>query len=84
MNSSSSSSNNNNNNNNNNNPIFVFVGHWRMIMAPCDFSLTPDCYNRQFALEFRGVPERVSFSQLDKTRRKVRKWMAENSQHFAL
>ena len=44
----------------------------------------PDCYNRQFELDFRAGPERVSFSQLERTRRKVRKWMAENTQHFAL
>ncbi len=92
--------------------FFLFAGHWRMIMAPCDFVVTPDCYNRQFGLEFREKKEKLTFGQvnshhflwkmilnlklnsritskkyilqLDKTRKKIRKWMAENTQHFTL
>ena len=60
-----------------------------MIMAPCDFEVSPDTYNRLFGQNFRcggdgSGREKVSFNQLDKTRRKVRKWMAENTQFFSL
>ena len=53
-------------------------------MAPCDFEVTPDSYNRLYEQEFRERNEKVTFSDLERIRRKVRRWMTENSQHFPL
>ena len=53
------------------------LGHWRMVMASSDFVVTPVSYNRQYEENFRSQNERVSFEDLEKTRKKVRKWMAD-------
>jgi len=53
-----------------------------MIMAPCDFAVTPQSYNRQYSLSFRQKKEEITFADVDRARRKVRKWMADNAQHF--
>ena len=55
-----------------------------MIMAPGRFVVTPGNYNRQYECEFRQCSEKIDFNQLEKTRRKVKKWFRENSQHFTL
>jgi uncharacterized protein (DUF2225 family) len=55
-----------------------------MIMAPGKFEVTPQCYNQQFEYDFRQVDEKISYLQLEKTRRKVMKWIKDNNQHFAL
>lgn len=63
---------------------FFLSDHWRMIMAPGDFVVTPACYNRQFEERFRMQEAKMTYEQLERTRRRVKKWMAENSQHFTL
>ena len=55
-----------------------------MIMAPGEFVVTPRCYNRAFDLEFRQTRERISHHDLERTRRKVKKWISESNQHFAM
>lgn len=55
-----------------------------MIMASSDFVVTPISYNRQYEEEFRSQDELVTFNDLDKTRKKVKKWMSDCNQYFAL
>jgi hypothetical protein len=55
-----------------------------MIMAPCDFVVTPASFNALYSLSARHPNERVTFGQQDKTRHKVRRWMADNAENFPL
>lgn len=48
-------------------------------MAADKFTVTPLSYNRLYDIEFRDTDEKLTFKDLETTRKKVMRWMEDSN-----